>query len=121
MMSLSVATNATVSNLSRGVTYYFAVTAYDATTGLESPYSNEATYTPGAGAGGSNPTLQFSLTQGKAVLACTGLPGTNYNILASTNLAKWSVIGSAVAAANGTFQFTAAATNRFCLYKLQQH
>jgi hypothetical protein len=121
MVSLSSVTNTTVSDLSRGVTYYFAVTAYDATTGLESSFSNEASYTPGVGE--SNPTLQFSLTGGKAVLTCTGLPGTNYNVLSSKNLTNWSVIGSVVAGTNGAFQFTdpSKPTNRLCLYKLQQH
>ncbi len=38
------ATTATVSNLVRGATYFFAVTAYS-TNGLESEYSNEITYT----------------------------------------------------------------------------
>ena len=37
-------TMATVSNLTSGVTYYFAVTAYD-TNGLESDYSDEVSYT----------------------------------------------------------------------------
>jgi hypothetical protein len=35
------ATNATISNLTEGVTYYFAATAYD-TSGIESPFSSEA-------------------------------------------------------------------------------
>lgn len=37
-------TNATVSGLSAGVTYFFAVTAYDIN-GLESPFSSEISYT----------------------------------------------------------------------------
>ena len=36
-------TNSTITNLTLGATYYFAATAY-ANTGLESDYSNEATY-----------------------------------------------------------------------------
>jgi hypothetical protein len=36
-------TNATISGLPVGVTYFFSVTAYD-TTGLESPFSNEISY-----------------------------------------------------------------------------
>ena len=47
---------ATVTNLQRGVTYYFAVTAFTAT-GLESEFSNEVSYTaparPVAHRGGS--------------------------------------------------------------------
>src|SRR5947207_5182490 len=38
-------TNTTISGLKTGVKYFFAVTAYT-TTGLESPYSSEISYTP---------------------------------------------------------------------------
>ena len=38
-------TNATLTGLTVGVTYYFAATAYDGT-GLESVFSNETSYTP---------------------------------------------------------------------------
>ncbi|MGB7767632.1 MAG: fibronectin type III domain-containing protein [Verrucomicrobiia bacterium] len=37
-------TTATISNLAKGTTYYFAATAYDPS-GMESPYSNEASGT----------------------------------------------------------------------------
>ena len=45
-------TNATISNLTEGNTYFFAATAYDSS-GLESAFSNEISYTPG----NSPPTL----------------------------------------------------------------
>ena len=46
--SFSVGTNTTgsVSNLVRGATYFFAVTAVCATNGLESPFSNEISWSP---------------------------------------------------------------------------
>jgi hypothetical protein len=43
MVELGNATSVTVSNLSQGTTYYFAVTAYDMV-GLESSYSGEIAY-----------------------------------------------------------------------------
>ncbi len=46
-MTFGNATNATIFGLIEGVTYYFAVTAYNSV-GLESAFSNEATYTPPA-------------------------------------------------------------------------
>ena len=55
-ISVASATSTIVSNLTEGVTYYFAVTAYD-DTGLESPFSNEASYAVPRNVGnGSNAT-----------------------------------------------------------------
>jgi hypothetical protein len=42
-ISVGTTTNATITNLARGFTYYFGVTALS-TNGLESDYSNEAIY-----------------------------------------------------------------------------
>ena len=43
--NVGASTSATVSGLSTGITYYFAVTAYNAA-GINSTYSNEVPYTP---------------------------------------------------------------------------
>jgi hypothetical protein len=50
------ATNATINNLTEGVTYYFAATAYNII-GLESDYSAEVSYTVPVPAGNQAPTL----------------------------------------------------------------
>ncbi len=55
-VAATAATAATVSNLQAGVTYYFAVTTRS-TTGLESDYSTEISYTPAAVAVNQRPTL----------------------------------------------------------------
>src|SRR5262245_38938068 len=44
MVNAGNSTNATVTGLNTGITYYFAVTAYDVA-GLESPFSSEVSYT----------------------------------------------------------------------------
>src|SRR5215471_19465714 len=44
VLDVGTSTNATLSNLTPGVTYFFAVTAYD-TNRLESPFSGEISYT----------------------------------------------------------------------------
>ncbi len=49
-------TNATVTGLASGVTYYFAATAFD-TSGLESDYSAEVVYTVAAPAANQPPTI----------------------------------------------------------------
>ena len=49
-------TSATLANLSDGVTYYFTATAYDSS-GVESPFSNETSYTVSAASSNATPTL----------------------------------------------------------------
>ena len=40
-----------------------------------------------------------------AQLICSGIPYSNHTVLASTNLAAWSAIGSASADTSGHIQF----------------
>lgn len=70
------ATSATASALTAGATYYFAVTAYD-TSGLESDYSSEITYTVPVGA----PTVTLTSPGNGAVYMA---PGT-VNLAASVS------------------------------------
>jgi hypothetical protein len=97
-----VAISANLVNLVEGMTYYFAVTAYDSS-GLESNFSNELAYlTPGA----SN-QLQARLTSsGQMVLTTMGSAGANYNIQATTNLNDWTTIAMVTLGAAGSGDFT---------------
>lgn len=102
--SLTVAnvTTATVSGLTAGVTYYFAVTDTDAA-GLESPFSNQASYVQGL------PGAQMQIQAGAGgpvTLTGTGTAGQTYNIQASPDLMTWTVIGTATAGAGGSLTFT---------------
>jgi len=54
--NVGASTTATVSGLTTGKTYYFAVTAYNAA-GTNSTYSNEVSYTPPTSTGGQPPGL----------------------------------------------------------------
>lgn len=93
-------TSNTVAGLTGGVTYFFATTAYDAA-GMESTFSNEISFTPG------NPTLQIGvLTNRQAVLKVNGLIAHTYQILTSTNLTSWSVIGTVTLGVGGSTNFT---------------
>jgi len=114
------ATSVTISNLTSGVTYYFAATAYDAY-GNESQFSGEVSFVAadglemsiGASSGGGPPPIQF-----------TAGPGHWYEIQATTDFQNWSSIWqSAVATSNVAMQYTdpnaGSFTSRF--YRLVQH
>lgn len=113
-----------VSGLVPGETYYFAVTAYDAT-GLESPFSGEISYTVPL-ITTPTPLPPLSILQdgsSQAVLSGTGQPGDIYDVCATTDFSTWLVIGSVTVDANGLFQFTdqpsLAVSMRF--YRLRPH
>ena len=112
MVDVGNTTNATITGLAIGVTYYFAVTAYNSY-GLESAYSNQASYTI---APVVYPTVQISFALGQLTLTGRGQAGTNYNILGSPDLTNWSVIGSTTADTNGTLRFTNAAETSLAKY-----
>ncbi len=83
----NVTTN-TVSGLVGGVTYFFAVRAYN-TIGLESDFSNEVSYTPRLS------SLKIQPAQnGQVVLEITGESGCTYDVLASQTFTNWATIGA---------------------------
>jgi hypothetical protein len=107
----------TISNLSEGQTYYFAVTAYDAY-GDESPPSNEIQYiTPGLiimmDANSQSVSLKFPVESGHW-----------YELQASTDLKNWADIGqTSVAVSNIWLQFTDLQSSQFSqrFYRLVMH
>jgi hypothetical protein len=120
MFDLGNSTNGTVTGLTAGRTYYFAVTAYDIV-GLESPFSGEVSYTvPGTNA---QAKLQLTMKTNpkRAVLSGTAPVGYVYDVLSTTNLSSWSKLGSVTSAVSGTLTYTNSnptGLNRF--YKLKQ-
>jgi hypothetical protein len=93
-------TTTIVPGLVGGVTYYFAVSAFDAD-GLESALSNEITYAPGI------PTISFQVSAtGQVVLSMSGLIGHTYNIEATEDLVTWTVIGTVTVGPGGPSEFT---------------
>lgn len=96
------ATSMTISNLSCGITYYFAATAYD-TNGGESAFSSEVSFVADGVltmTSGSNPgapgAIQFPVE-----------PGHWYEVQATADMQNWNCIWqSDVAASNVWTQFT---------------
>lgn len=95
-------TTATVSGLSSGVTYYFAITAVDGD-GLESDFSNEVSYQQEL----SGARMQIhTVSDGQFMLTVTGPPGKTYYIVATENLQNWTVIGTVTLDDSGSADFT---------------
>lgn len=110
-----VTTN-TVSGLTSGVTYFFAVTAYD-TNVVESTFSNEISFVPGL------PGIRIGVTAtGEVVLTVKGLIGQEYDIEATEDFTTWTVIGTVTLGANGSLDFTDASAASFAkrFYRTQR-
>lgn len=111
----NVTTN-TVPGLASGVTYYFAVTAYDAN-GVESTFSNEIRYVPGL------PGIGIGIApNGEVVLTVKGLIGQEYDIEATEDFTTWTVISTVTLGASGSLDFTDASAARFAkrFYRTQR-
>ncbi len=121
MMDVGNATTATVAPLASGVTYFFAVTAYDLA-GLESAFSDPVSFTaPVTGSNGA--TLSLSFTQGREVtLTGTAPVGFTYDVLTSADLSHWTTTTSVLADPTGAFQLTApiSASEATRYYRLRQ-
>ncbi len=118
-------TTATMSGLAPGLTYYFAVTAYDSS-GFESAFSGEISYTvPTTSVIPPNLVAQLAVTFNpfsQAMLSGTAPAGYVYTVMATQDLSSWTAIGTVSVTANGQFQFidpTSPLTS-FRFYRLQQ-
>jgi len=110
MVNAGNATNATISGLVQGRTYYFAATTYSSL-GVESSISSEASYTVPILAG-----VQFRVTPTRQfILTVTGPVGHTYDILATQDFKTWTVIGTGTVGTNGSLNFTD--TNAPCFSK----
>ena len=112
-------TNATISQLVPGSTYYFALAAYD-TNRVQSLLSQEVSYQVPASASGATLVIKMS-TNHQPVLLGNAPAGYTYNVQASQNLSTWSNIASVTANTNGSLQFTDTnAVMPINFYRLQQ-
>jgi len=93
-------TAVTLQGLQRGVTYFLAVTAYDAS-GVESDFSEELSYARPI------PTLQGqSQPSRELILTLAGPPGQTNEVLATQTFLNWEVIGVVTFGTDGFAQFT---------------
>lgn len=93
-------TSNSIPGLTNGVTYFFAVKAYDAN-GVESVPSNEISFLPGRS------TLQIGIMANRQViLTVKGLTGHTYDIQATSDLKTWTTIGTVTVGASGSTDFT---------------
>jgi hypothetical protein len=97
-ISVENATLGSVSGLQIGVTYYFAVTAYDVN-GYESDFSEEVTYTP------QLPTVHISINLFGKILTFVGAPNRTYDIWANRDSADWTIIGQVTTQSDGLAVF----------------
>ncbi len=82
-------TSRTMTGLTPGVAYFFAVTAYDAG-GLESGFSAEVSYVPVVPSG---PRIQTRMTPGgQMILSVQGVAGRFFYVEASVDLTNWTLI-----------------------------
>jgi fibronectin type 3 domain-containing protein len=113
-------TQATISGLTPGTTYFFAATAVDAL-GLESDYSSEISFAvPAGGPGQTVPSLTLSRSGTRSVVQWS----TNYAGFtlqwSSTLSGTWTSLGSNAPVSGGYFTYTntTSATRRY--YRLKQ-
>ena len=93
-------TNITVPGLASGVTYFFAVTAYNAG-GLESSFSNEFNYVPLI-----PPAPASVTTTWRGILTVRGPADQRHSVLATQSFTNWTVIGTVTLGVTGSVTFT---------------
>jgi hypothetical protein len=102
VVDAGAALSATTLNLVEGVTYYFAVTAYDSV-GLESDYSNEFTY---LAAMSLNQVGMRAASDRQTVLTVTSPAGGTFDVQATEDLKIWAVIGTLTLGPGASLDFT---------------
>lgn len=102
MVNVGNVTNANLSGLTAGTTYYFAVTAYNSF-GIQSVFSNYASYAVPVTLTG----LQIRPAPAGMFILTVAVPtGQTNEILATQNFTTWTVIGTVTLEAGGTIDFT---------------
>lgn len=92
VVDVGLETSIALTNLTQGITAFFAVTAYD-TDRLESPFSDEVFYTPPVdGVTTVVHPCTFAVSNNSKTIRVVGLPGQQCRIAASSDLERWEEI-----------------------------
>jgi hypothetical protein len=92
VVSVGAVTNATISGLAEGATYYFAATTYSSNLNLESTLSNETSYTVPSQA---KLAIQVAQDNGVATavsITASGAVPNQWVLEASTDLRNWAAV-----------------------------
>lgn len=105
VLNVGLTNRATVSNLTPGATYYFALAAFN-TLGLESGYTSELSYSVPPAV--PDPVaLQIRVTSNRrTVLTMTGPTNRTYSIEAGSDLKNWSAIATVTTDSSGMSAFS---------------
>ena len=92
VIDVGLETSIPLTNLTRGITAFLAVTAYDADR-LESPFSDEVFYTPPVdGITATTLPCRLAVADGLIWVEVVGLPGQQCRIAASSDLEQWEEV-----------------------------
>jgi fibronectin type 3 domain-containing protein len=105
IIDVGLQTSLPLTNLTPGVTYYFAVTAYDSNR-LESPFSDEVFYTPRVnGTNASIIPFTLAVSEGSTAIQFTGFAGKVCRVVASSDLVQWEEIYTVTMTQNESIEY----------------
>jgi hypothetical protein len=111
VIDVGMQTSLPLTNLNAGVTYFFAVTAYDAER-LESPFSDEVLYTPAVdGASAVVLPCTFSYSREAQTVRFSGYAGQQCRIVASFDLLEWDEVSVVTLPDSGFGEYQDTAAN----------
>jgi hypothetical protein len=106
VIDVGLQTSILLTNLTQGITSFFAVTAYDADR-LESPFSDEVFYTlPVDGVATIVLPCTLDVSNNSKTVRIIGLPGQQCRIAASSDLRQWEQVYFATLTINGLLEYT---------------
>jgi hypothetical protein len=111
VVDVGLQTSLPLTNLHVGVTYFFAVTAYDADR-FESPFSDEILYTPAVDATNTMALpCTFSYSREAQIIRFGGSAGQQCRVVASSDLIEWDEVSVITLPDNGVGEYEESAAD----------